>query len=232
MPDPPQERSIFLYPIIMKQNIRLFAISVALGAAMTLSACSNSPSESDARKVVESTLAGCKYLELRDFQKVNGIPGETGNGYRVDVKYTIRLSPDSDIKANARQWKEEYDKYQSLKADADEKAKQYYDQQQAYIDANPSDPTARQTFEQQHQDRYQAMSKAKIEEGNFAALLNNTAPGPFFRRTVAQACPGIDLGLLGSFFNGKDTDYSDDVDVQFTQTISMMKTDNGWQQDR
>lgn len=86
----------------MKQNIRLFAISVALGAAMALSACSNSPAESDARKVVESTLAGCKYLELRDFQKVNGIPGETGNGYRVDVKYTIRLSPDSDIRANAR----------------------------------------------------------------------------------------------------------------------------------
>jgi len=216
----------------MKQNVRLFAISVALGAAMTLSACSNSPSDSDARKVVESTLAGCKYLELRDFQKVNGIPGETGNGYRVDVKYTLRLSPDSDIRANAKQWKDQYDRYQSLKADADEKAKQYYDQQQAYIDANPSDPAARQTFEQQHQDAYQTMSKEKIEEGNFAALLNNTAPGPFFRRTVVQACPGIDLGLLSSFFNGKDTDYSDDVDVQFTQTISMMKTDNGWQQDR
>ncbi|MCW0080578.1 hypothetical protein [Burkholderia pseudomallei] len=216
----------------MNKFIRLAATPLVLATIVALSACSNSPSESDARKIVENTLAECKYFKLRDFQKVNGIPGETGNDYRVDVKYTIRLSPDNDVKANARQWKDQYDKYQSLKADADQKAKQFYDEQQAYIDANPSDPLARQTFEQQHQDAFQTMSNAKIEEGNFAALLNNTTPGLFFRRTIVQVCPGIDLRLLSNFFNGKDTDYSDDVDVEFTQTISMMKTDNGWRADR
>lgn len=195
-----------------------------------LSACGqDAPSESDAKQAVASALGDCRYFELRDFQKVNGIPGDSGNDYRVDVKYTIRLSPDSDVKTYAKQWQEQYDKYQSINADAEQKAKQYYDSQQAYTAANPNDLDAGRTFEQQHHDEYQAMSNAKIEVGNTAAALNNTAPGLVFRRAIVQACPSIDLRLLTNFFNGKGADYSNDVDVEFTQTLDMIKTDNGWQ---
>lgn len=213
-----------------KRDLGIARLVLCTATASILSACGHSaPSESDAKQAVMNALGDCKYFALRDFTKVNGIPGDSENSYRVDVKYTIRMSRDSDVKANARQWKEQYDKYQSLKADADRKAKQYYDRQQAYIDAKPSDPFARQTFEQQHQDEYQAMSNAKIEVGNAAAALNNTAPGLVFRHTIVQACPSIDLRLLTNFFNGKGTDYSNDVDVEFTQTLDMIKTDNGWQ---
>ncbi|WP_334054372.1 hypothetical protein [Burkholderia cepacia] len=212
-----------------KRHIGIVRSVLCATTVTILSACGQSaPSESDAKQVVASALGDCRYFELRDFQKVNGLPGDSGNDYRVDVKYTIRLSPNSDIKAYARQWKEQYDKYQSLNADAEQKAKQYYDNQQAYIAANPNDLDARRTFEQQHQDEYQAMSNAKIEVGNAAAALNNTAPGLVFRRTIVQACPSIDLRLLTNFFNGKETDYSNDVDVEFAQTLDMIRTDNGW----
>ncbi|HDR8934483.1 hypothetical protein [Burkholderia vietnamiensis] len=214
----------------IKPNMRFAKLALASCVTISLAACGNgAPSESDAKQAIKNALGDCKYFELRDFQKVNGLPGDSGNDYRVDVKYTIRPSPDSDIKAYARQWKDQYDKYQSLNADAEQKAKQYYDNQQAYTAANPNDLDAGRTFEHQHQDEYQAMSNAKIEVGNAAAALNNTAPGLVFRRAIVQACPSIDLRLLTNFFNGKGTDYSNDVDVEFTQTIDMIKTDNGWQ---
>ncbi|CAG9258018.1 conserved exported hypothetical protein [Burkholderia diffusa] len=213
-----------------KRNIGITRLVLCSATAAVLSACGQSaPSESDAKQVVASTLSDCRYFELRDFRKVNGLLGDSGNDYRVDVKYTIRLSPDSDIKAYAKQWKDQYDKYQSLNADAEQKAKQYYDNQQAYTAANPNDLDAGRTFEQQHQDEYQAMSNAKIEAGNAAAALNNTAPGLVFRRAIVQACPSVDLRLLTNFFNGKGADYSNEVDVEFTQTLDMIRTDNGWQ---
>ena len=213
-----------------KCHFRIVRFALCAATAAILSACGqNTPSESDAKQVVASSLGDCRYFELRDFQKVNGIPGDSGNDYHVDVKYTIRLSPDSDVKAYARQWQEQYEKYQSLNADADQKAKQYYDNKQAYAAANPNDLDAGRTFEQQHQDEYQAMSNAKIEVGNAAAALNNTAPSLVFRRAIVQACPTIDLRLLTNFFNGKGADYSNDVDVEFTQTLDMVKPDNGWQ---
>ncbi|MGK8200743.1 hypothetical protein [Burkholderia cepacia] len=213
-----------------KRHIGIARLVLCITAAAALSACGHgAPSESDAKQVVAGALGDCRYFELTDFQKLNGLPGDSSNDYRVDVKYTIRLSPNSDIKAYVRQWKEQNDKYQSLNADAEQKAKQYYDNQQAYTAANPNDLDARRTFEQQHQDEYQAMSNAKIEVGNAAAALNNTAPGLVFRRAIVQACPSIDLRLLTNFFNGKGTDYSNDVDVEFTQTLDMIKTDKGWQ---
>ncbi|WP_175948108.1 hypothetical protein [Burkholderia pyrrocinia] len=213
-----------------KRYIGIVRLVLCAATATILSACGQSaPSESDAKQIVASALGDCRYFELRDFQKVNGIRGDSGNDYRVDVKYTIRLSPDSHVKVYARQWQDQYDKYQSLKADAEQKSKQYYDDQQAYAAANPSDLDAARTFEQQHQDEYHAMLNAKMEEGNAVAVLNNTAPGLFFRRAIVQACPSIDLRLLTNFFNGNGTDYSNDVDVEFTQTLDMIKTDNGWQ---
>ncbi|NTZ82558.1 hypothetical protein FCJ61_05965 [Burkholderia metallica] len=195
-----------------------------------LSACGHSaPSESDAKQAVANALGDCKYFELKDFTKVNGIPGDSGRDYRVEVRYTVRMSPDGDVKDQVKQWSALYDKYQSMKADAEQKSNDYYSQKQAYADANQNDPSAGQTFEAQHEDLYKPMIDEKIAVGNLANQLNLNSPGSFFRSRIVQACPNVSLPLLSNFFRGKPADLADDVDVAFTQTLDMIRTDNGWQ---
>ncbi|KAE8758405.1 hypothetical protein FSO04_18590 [Paraburkholderia madseniana] len=208
---------------------------LALYACITasLAACEHSaPSESDAKQAVTDTLGDCKYFELKGFKKTNGIPGDSGSDYRVEVHYTVRMSPDSDVKDYVKQWSTLYDRYQSMKADAEQKSNDYYSQKQAYVDANPNDLSAGQTFEAQHQDQYKPMMDEKIEVGNLASRLNLNSPGQFFRSRIVQTCPNVTLPFLSNFFRGKPTDLADDVDMEFTQTISMIKTDNGWQEAR
>ncbi|MBF3536331.1 hypothetical protein ISG10_01725 [Burkholderia pseudomallei] len=213
-----------------KRNLGIARLVLCTVAAAILSACGHSaPSESDAKQAVTNALGDCKYFELRDFTKVNGIPGDSGNDYRIDVKYTIRMSPDSDVKDQVKQWSALYDRYQSMNADAEQKANDYYRQKQAYVDANPNDLSAGQTFEQRHHDLYKPMSDEKIAVGNLAAQLELNNPGRFFRSRIVQACPNVNLPLLGNFFKGKAADLADDVDVEFTQTLDMIRTDNGWQ---
>jgi hypothetical protein len=216
----------------MKNRCNTAFTRLVLGTCMAagLAACGHSaPSESDAKQVVANALRDCKYFELRDFKKVNGIAGDSGNDYRVEVRYTVRMSPDSDVKDQVKQWSALYDQYQSMKADADRKSDDYYRQKQAYADANPNDLNAGQTFEQQHQDLYKPMIDEKIAAGNVANQLNLNSPATFFRTRIAQACPGVSLQLLSNFFRGKPVDLADDVDVEFTQTLDMVRTDNGWQ---
>ncbi|MDR7006643.1 hypothetical protein [Paraburkholderia strydomiana] len=84
----------------MNQNFCLRATSIALVTAVTLSACSSGPSESEAKAAVQTSFGDCEYLSIGSFEKVNGTP-QGHNHYLVDVKYTIRTKPTPDIKAYA-----------------------------------------------------------------------------------------------------------------------------------
>ncbi|WP_157658059.1 hypothetical protein [Burkholderia ubonensis] len=213
-----------------KRSLGIARLVLCTATVAILSACGQSaPSESDAKQAVMNALGDCKYFELRDFTKVNGIPGDSGNDYRIDVKYTVRMSPDSDVKDQVKQWSALYDRYQSMNADAEQKANDYYRQKQAYVDANPNDLSAGQTFEQQHQDIYKPMSDETIAVGNLASQLELNSPARFLRSQIVQACPSVNLQLLGNFFRGKPTDLAEDVDAEFTQTLDMIRTDKGWQ---
>lgn len=67
----------------MKIHTAFTAFSVII-----LSACSNSPSDSDAKKSVESLLGGCRLLSIENFEKVNGIANNDGS-HVLEVKYSI-----------------------------------------------------------------------------------------------------------------------------------------------
>lgn len=205
-------------------------LAVCIATTAMLSACGHStPSESDAKQAVYNALGDCKYFELEDFKKTNGIPGASENNYQVDVKYTVRMSPDSDVTERVKQWSTLYEQYQATKADAERKVTEFDNRKQAYVGANPSDPNADRTFEQLHQDDYKSILDEEISVGNLASQVNVINPASFFRARIVQACPNVDLQFLGNFFRGKWTDLDKDVDVEFTQTLEMVKTDNGWQ---
>lgn len=214
----------------IKRNMEFARLALVIGTTAGLAACGHSaPSESDAKQTVANALGDCKYFELRDFKKVNGIPGDSSNDYRIDVKYTVRMSPDSEVKDRVRQWSALYGRYQSMKADAERKSTDFYSRKQAYVDANPNDFDAGRTFEQQHQDEYKPMLEEGIAVGNLASQVNFLSPSSFFQSRIRQACPDVSYLFIGEFFKGKWADLGDDVDVEFTQTLGMIKTDNGWQ---
>jgi hypothetical protein len=63
--------------------------TLAAFSLIVLSACSSSPSDSDAKKAVESALGGCRFLSLENFQKVNGIANNDGS-HTMEIKYSIK----------------------------------------------------------------------------------------------------------------------------------------------
>jgi hypothetical protein len=53
-------------------------------------------------------------------------------------------------------------------------------------------------------------------------------------RAFRQTCPHVNATLLESFFNGNEAveQYANGIEENFTGRIAMVKTDNGWQEDR
>lgn len=136
-------------------------VRLALCASMIalLTACSHSPSESDAKAVIKTQFADCDYFSLRSFDKVNGTPGDDENSYRVDVKYTVRMSPDSEIEK---------------------------------MGATPG-------------------------------------AGPGILWKVHNTCPNVPIQFITEFFANNPSAATEETEKEFTQTLSMVKTDNGWQ---
>jgi hypothetical protein len=58
----------------------------------------SSPSESDAKQAVQAELGDCKYVDMSDFDKVNGQQGYDENHYEVQIKYKLTLDADSGQK--------------------------------------------------------------------------------------------------------------------------------------
>ncbi|WP_254218119.1 hypothetical protein [Burkholderia multivorans] len=54
------------------------------------------------------------------------------------------------------------------------------------------------------------------------------------QRAMRQTCPNVSSTLLDNFFNGNEPveQYADGIDESFTDKVEMVKTDNGWQEDR
>jgi hypothetical protein len=73
---------------------RTASTTLSIVAAVALVACSNSPSEADARKAVENEfgIGSCSYFSLENFERVNGIKQDDKN-YQVMVKYTFKVKP-------------------------------------------------------------------------------------------------------------------------------------------
>ena len=76
------------------------------------------------------------------------------------------------------------------------------------------------------------MINEKIAVGNLASQLNLNSPARFFMSRIVQTCPSLGYQFLSNFFKGPPKTLADDVDVQFTETFDMMRTDNGWQATR
>ncbi|WP_266230097.1 hypothetical protein [Paraburkholderia sp. CNPSo 3076] len=189
---------------------------VALTALTALlAACGNSaPSESDAKQAVQAQLGDCKYVEMSDFNRVNGTQGSDDHHYQVEVKYSLTLEADGDQKNKLEDWAKKTSERQDLL------------KQEMQIRKDDADSGKSAADD----------SDLKDDEQKQAAIYQEliTSYGPrTFRSEFDQACPNFpgdaarDLftKVDGPGFSGKNT-------LQFHYTLDMAKTDNGWQFDR
>ncbi|WCM19784.1 hypothetical protein NDK50_20615 [Paraburkholderia bryophila] len=218
----------------MNQNLHLLATSIALVTAVTLSACSSGPSESDAKAAVQAALGDCEYLSIDSFEKVNGTP-QGDSRYLVDVKYTIRMKPTADIKAYASEkYAQEVDNLKQQVAHAHDVENAWKTAEQAWIQANPGQDAS--AYEVAHQDGWAEYQKVMPLLLGGDQLVNN-APRTAkiaMERAMRQTCANANSSLLDNFFNGAESieQYADGIEETFTGKLSMVRTDNGWREDR
>jgi hypothetical protein len=221
-------------PTTMNKITRPSAALLALVTAAVLSACSNGPSESDARAAIQASLGNCEYLAIDHFEKVNGTP-QGDDHYLIDVKYTVSMKPTPDIKAYAsKKYAKEVANLKQQLAHAHEVENAWKADEQAWIQANPgSDASA---YEVAHQDGFAEYQKVMPLLLGGDQLVNNaprTAKAAM-EHAMRQTCSNVNASLLDNFFDGNEPveKYADGIEETLTDKVSMVKTDNGWQEDR
>jgi hypothetical protein len=80
------------------RNVGAVRLALYASVILALAACSHSaPSERDAKAAINARIGDCSDFKVTDFSKVNGISVDD-NDYNVEVKYTIKFTPDGHLK--------------------------------------------------------------------------------------------------------------------------------------
>ncbi|WP_144159682.1 hypothetical protein [Paraburkholderia sp. BCC1885] len=206
----------------MKNRRYTYISHLALAAVMAilLSACGNStPSESNAKAVIQSQLDGCPYLSLEDFKKSNGIPGDDPNSYRVDVAYTLRFKPSDDERDSMKQW----GTLMKQQAALNQQEEQDLNAASAkYTSGTDESAAAMKEVEDRYKDR----------QDDLKQQLSQTLDARSFLNSLPDKCSDLPRSFWMNFF-ANDQDIKDmvrgGVEKSYTDTISMTRTDNGWQ---
>jgi hypothetical protein len=199
-------------------NIARLALCVSM--LTILAACGHSaPSESDARAVIQSQLDGCPYLSLADFKKTNGIPGDDSSSYRVDVAYTLKFKPSDDEQDSMKQWAKLMKQQTALNQ---EEQQDLNAASAKYPSGTDESLAAMKEVEDKYRDRLDDLKQQ----------LSQTLDARSFLNSLPEKCPNLPRSFWMNFF-ASDQDYKDmvrgGVEKSYTGTISMIKTDNGWQ---
>ena len=205
------------------KNFRYSRIShVALAAILSvmLSACGNSaPTESNAKAVIQSQLDGCPYLSLEDFKKTNGIPGDEPNSYRVDVAYTLKFKPSDDEQDSMKQW----GKLMKEQAALNQQEEQELNAASAKYPSGTDESMAAMK---------EVEARFKVRQDDLKQQLSQTLDARNFLNSLPNKCSNLPRSFWMNFF-ASDQDYKDmvrgGVEKSFTDALSMIKTDNGWQ---
>lgn len=206
--------------------------------ATILAACGHSaPSESDAKAVITQRLADCKYFTLDSFDKTNGTPIDE-NDYSVDVKYTMSLKPGSDMSDRLKENVKLFQQYQLIKADYSARLAALQKEHDDIMAARDGkDPTFDAVGEDNRFDQLKAADPQLVKDmsnvKDIAAKIGPVSGSAMFQKAIAQECPNLRVsnGFMLTFFGPKITldQMADGMSAEFTETIPMVRTDNGWQ---
>jgi hypothetical protein len=218
----------------MKKFIRFSVPSLVLLTSIALSGCSNGPSESDSKAAVQASLGNCEYLSIEHFEKINGMR-QGDIRYLVDIKYSVKMKPTPDIRIYAgEKYAAEVANLKQQVAHAHDVENTWKSNQQAWIQANPGSSSS--DYEVAHKDgweEYQQVAPLLLKGDQLVTDASRDAKAAM-ERAMRQSCPNVSSSLLDNFFNGDEPveQYATGIERTFTGKISMVKTDNGWQEDR
>lgn len=205
-----------------------------LFSVMVLSGCSNGPSESDAKSAVQTSLGNCEYLSISQFDRMNGTPRGEGR-YLVDIAYSIKMKPTPDIEAYASEkYLKEVESLKQQLAHAKGIQSSWKSNMEAWLKANPDSTVA--DYEMANQEQYYEYQKVApvLVNGNRLVTEAPRTAKLAMQNAMQQSCPNVPRELLNNFFEGSEPveKYADGIERNFTGKIFMVKTDNGWQEDR
>ena len=193
---------------------RATRLTLCSSIIIALIACGHStPNDSDAKQAVKVGLGNCKYVSMSDFEKVNGQQGDDENHYEVQIKYKLTLEADSDQR----------DKLESHLDNLKERNKLIKQEEQI-----------RASFMNQGRgsDAYNNPTWADLDQKQralYQQLTTTYGPGTFVQE-FHQACPSFPGSVLSDLVNKTDdAAFDGNNTVDYSGTISMVKTDNGWQ---
>lgn len=220
-------------------KISHFALLVSAAAA--LSACSNAPSESDAKKTVQRIIGDCRYLSLENFEKVNGV-AQGDKNHLVAIKYSIKVKTFPDSKKMAEEILAKLDEIDKrMQAVVAEKDKNY-EERKAWDEKLDNEKDHAQWVilsGEKNKFIYEKLNPSidafgKLEKEKTA--LSRELVQPLITK-FRNECPSVNgavfEGLYGDTYPERipaqfSKGFLADFGKDFSQSIMMTKMDNGW----
>lgn len=220
-----------------KSALSLVRFTLYACISLSLAACGHGiPSESDVKAVITQRLADCQYFMLDRFDKTNGIPIDD-NDYNVDVKYTVSLKPSGDLSDRLKEDAKLFQQYQLIKADYSARKDELTKTFNATMVAHNGDPSFNDAAANDDYRRSLETDPQLVKDmsdiKDIAAKIGPVSGSGLFQKAIAQGCPNLRVsnGFMLTFFGPKITldQMADGMSAEFTETIPMVRTDNGWQ---
>ena len=192
---------------------------------LLLTACSKGPTESEAKKIIQSVVDTCPYVTIEKFDKTNAVAvGDGNNYYDVVITYTVKTKVDpeaakyaeEDAKINAQNIKIKPDLEKQL-AEITALRKVHNDEFQQIVNNNHGPDRENQIKENNARGIELETTYSKIDY-QLRQMGHDVGHHP--PTDALLKCAVISV-LVG-------TDFSEEVTKEFSETIRMVKSDKGW----
>ena len=167
-------------------------------------------------------------LPASGLKKLNGICSDTGNDHRVEARCAARITPDSDVKDDVRQW--------SALNEGEIEARRSRTIVQRLL---PSEASLcrwlAELLERGAETQaaasgtVQADARRKDRRVQLAKPVRSQQSRRVLPESHRAGIPRREPSVAQQLFQGKPTEFADDVDAQFTQTLDMTRTGNAGQ---
>ncbi|MCJ0766194.1 hypothetical protein [Variovorax terrae] len=223
---------------------------LAAAVAVGLAGCgaSGKPSESDAKQQIKRGFENCDVISVGSFEKTNGVAQRDGS-YTLYVKFTLKGSP---IRKNQNLIKELAQRHEELKAfkadynaqimkmknEYDALNKQRDDKQRASTEEVDVAYESRRTVElaRAMEELFYKNQSTIYEYERYANFFAAESRGSFrdeYEANVWEVCklPQVRsmffMNLANKMF-GQTEMFTKKAEAEFTATLNMIRTDNGW----
>ena len=207
------------------KNMKIAYLPLIAAISIVLSACSNSPTDSDVKNAIvnELGISNCKRFEVDNFKKLNGIAGNDGRTYEVDISYSLRIQPLPDVNAIIKSLEKKHADEDLALQSAINKFSETEKKYGGFVPPS-SEAGAIQKYFQQETDVNSLKSKVTQRDG-----IDNSIVADKYLKD----CPTINERLGASLYDydlyhEKKDWFIRGVNKNISQTVRLIKSDNGW----